>query len=169
MRTAGRVGMVAAGYAGAVLVARAAVALYIARTNGPDRQTYGAMYDFGDSIVFLAVLALAAVPATCGAFLFLRSHRAFWRVLSTGALAVAATALASSIIYAGGRMAGAGPVVAWAGFAVLRLLVAPFLAAASFLSGIFAPTRRFRSALFLAGVVEAAAFASVMLVWRQHS
>jgi hypothetical protein len=143
--------------------------MYVVRTNGPDRQTYGAMYDFGDSFVFLAVLALAAVPATCGAFFLLRRHDAFWRVLSTGALAVAATALASSIIYAGGRIAGAGPVAAWAGFAVLRLLVAPLLAAAGFLSGLFAPTRRFRSALFLAGVLEAVAFASVMLIWRQHS
>jgi hypothetical protein len=160
--------MVAAGYAGAVLVARAAVAMYVARTNVADRQTYGAMYDFGDSIVFLAVLALAAVPATCAAFLWLRRHLTFWRVLSRGALAVAATALASSIIYAGGRMAGTG-MVAWAGFAVLRLLVAPLLAAAGFLSGMFAPSRPFRSALFLAGVLEMAAFVSVMLIWRQHS
>lgn len=169
MRTAARIGMVAAGYAGAVLVARAAVAMYVARTNGPDRQTYGAMYDFGDSFVFLAVLALAAVPATCAAFLLLRSHRAFWRVLSTGALAVAATALASSIIYAVARIAAPGLQVAWAGFAVLRLLVAPLFAGAGFISGMFAPTRRVRSALFLAGVVEAAAFASVMLLWRQPS
>jgi hypothetical protein len=161
--------MVAAGYAGAILVARGAVAMNVARTNVADRQTYGAMYDFGDSIVFLAVLALAAVPATCAAFLLLRPHHAFWRVLSRGALAVAATALASSIIYAGGRIAGAGPVVAWAGFAVLRLLVAPLLAGAGFLSGMFAPTRPFRSALFLAGVLEMAAFASVMLIWRHHS
>ena len=40
MRAPAKVGLVAAGYVGAFLVASAVVAIYIASTSGPDRQTY---------------------------------------------------------------------------------------------------------------------------------
>ena len=69
----GKVGLVAAGYVVALLIASAGVALYVASTSGPDRKTYGGMYAFGDSLLFLAVFALAAAPATGAALYFLSS------------------------------------------------------------------------------------------------
>ena len=63
--------------------------MYIAATNVPDRQVYGAMYDFGDSLLFLGTLGLAAVPATGAALFFLRGRPAFWKILSISALAIA--------------------------------------------------------------------------------
>lgn len=163
MRTRGKIGLVAAGYVGAVLVACAAVALYIAFTNSPARDASSGMYAFGDSLVFLAVFGLASVPATSAAFFFLRPHSWFWRILSILALAVAATAVAAAILYAAGRNRPAGPGLAWADYSILRLIVAPLLAGAAFLAGILAPDRRFRIAMFVACVIEVAAFVS--FVW----
>ena len=163
MRTRGKIGLVAAGYIGAVLVACAAVAIYVAFTNSPARDASSGMYAFGDSLVFLAVFGLASVPATSAAFFFLRPHTWFWQVLSVLALAVAATAVAAAILYAAGRNRAAGPGLAWADYSILRLLVAPLLAGAGFLAGILAPDRRFRIAMFIACVIEVAAFAS--FVW----
>jgi hypothetical protein len=165
MRTCGKIGLVAAGYVGALLVACAAVAIYIAFTNGPARDASSGMYAFGDSLVFLAVFGLAAVPATSAAFFFLRPHRWFWQVLSVLALVVAATAVAASILYAVGRNRAAGPGLAWADFSILRLFGAPLLAGAAFLAGLLAPDRRFRIALFVACLIEAVAFASFLWVW----
>jgi hypothetical protein len=164
MRTRGKIGLVAAGYVGALLVACAVVALYIAFTDSPARDASGGMYAFGDSLVFLAVFGLAAVPATSAAFFFLRPHRWFWQVLSVIALAVAATAIAAAILYATGRSRPAGPGLAWADYSILRLIVAPLLAGAAFLAGILAPDRRLRIALFVACVIEVAAFASFVLL-----
>jgi len=166
MRVAGKVGLVATGYVGAFLVASAIVAIYIASTSGPDRQTYGAMYAFGDDLLFLGVFAVAAVPPTGATLFFLRSYRTFWRVLSIMALSVAATGLAAFIAYMAARTANAGSILhGWSGPASLRILVAPPLALAFFLSSLFAPNRRFRIALFLATLIEVAAFAYVALTW----
>jgi hypothetical protein len=59
MRPLARVGLVAGGYAAAFAIAQLAVTLRIAATSGPDRQDYGAMYAFGDPLLFLAVFGLA--------------------------------------------------------------------------------------------------------------
>jgi len=48
---------VLAAYAAAFSIACALVYAYAALTAGPDRQTYGAMYGFGDSLLFLALFA----------------------------------------------------------------------------------------------------------------
>jgi hypothetical protein len=166
MRAAGKVGLVAAGYVGAFLVASAIVALYVASTSGPDRQTYGAMYDFGDLLLFLAVFAAAAVLPTGAALFFLRSNRAFWRTLSVGALVVAATAVGAFIVYVAARAAGASAMLhAWSGLAGLRILVAPLFALAFFLATLLAPNPSSRIALFVATLIEAAVFAYVALVW----
>src|SRR5215470_32852 len=81
MRAAAKVGLVAAGYVGALVIAYVVVAVYVASTSGPDRQTYAAMYDFGDSLLFLAVFVVAALPATAAVLFFLRPHRSFWLAL----------------------------------------------------------------------------------------
>jgi len=119
-RAAVKIGLVLAGYAGAVLVAAAVVAMYVASTSGPDRQLYGAMYDFGDGLLFLAVFGAAAVLPTGAALFFLRPYRSFWRVISVAALAVAATGLAALVTYLAGRTADPGSgLQAWSAVSVL--------------------------------------------------
>jgi hypothetical protein len=166
VRASVKVGLVAIGYAGAVLVASAIVAIYVASTSGPDRQTYGVMYDFGDTLLFLAVFGVAAVPPTGAVLFFLRSYRPFWRALSVAALAIAATGLAAFVGYLAAQTVDAGSSLrSWSAVAVLRILVAPLFALAFFLSGLFAPNRSGRIALFVATVIEAAVFAYVALIW----
>jgi len=60
MRPAAKAGLVAIGYIAALAIAFLVTRIYIAATNGPDRQTYGAMFDFGDSLLFLGVFGLAS-------------------------------------------------------------------------------------------------------------
>ena len=64
MRPIAKVGLVLGGYVLAVLVAFAVLTLYVAYTDGPDRQAYGAMYAFGDDLLFLWVFAVAATVPT---------------------------------------------------------------------------------------------------------
>jgi hypothetical protein len=166
VRASVKVGLVAIGYAGAVLVASAIVAIYVASTSGPDRQTYGVMYDFGDTLLFLAVFGVAAVPPTGAVLFFVRSYRPFWRALSVAALAIAATGLAAFVGYLAAQTSDAGSSLqSWSAVAVLRILVAPLFALAFFLSGLFAPNRSGRIALFVATVIEAGVFAYVALIW----
>jgi hypothetical protein len=51
LRTSLKVGLVAAGYVGAFVVASLVVMLYVALTSGPDRQGAQGMYAFGDSML----------------------------------------------------------------------------------------------------------------------
>jgi hypothetical protein len=166
MRAPAKVGLVVAGYVVAFLVASGVVAIYVARTSGPDRQTYAAMYHFGDSLLFLAVFGVAAVPSTGAALFFLRSHRPFWRAFSVAALAIAASGLAAFVAYVSAQTADAGSVLHfWSAIAVLRIFVAPLFALVFLLSGLFAPGRSSRIALFVATLVEAAVSACVALIW----
>ena len=166
MKTRAKIALVVCGYVGALLVASAIVAVYVAATSGPDRQAYSGMYAFGDSLLFLAVFGVAAVPATGSALFFLRPYPSFWRVLSVVAPAIAATGLAAFVVYFAAQTAGAGSLLhSWSGLAVLRILVAPLLALAFLLSGLFASSRSSRIALFVAALIEAAVFAGVALMW----
>jgi hypothetical protein len=166
MRPLVKVGLVVAGYVVAVMVAVAAVAIYVAATNGPDRQGYSVMYGFGDDLLFLAVFGVAAVPATGAALFFLRPYRSFWLVLSVVALGIAATGLAALIDYVAPRTADAHSILhAWSALAPLRILIAPLFALNFFLSGLFAPNRSSRIALLVATVIEAAVFAYVAFIW----
>lgn len=162
MRAAAKVGMVAAGYVGAFVVASAVVAVYVASTSGPNRQTYGAMYDFGDSLLFLAVLGVAAVPSTAAALFLLRPYRRFWLSLCVVAPAVAITALVALIEYVAAKGAAHH---AWSALAVLRILTSPLFAGAFFLSGLLAPGHAFRLVLFAAALIEMLTCGWVGLTW----
>src|SRR5436309_3778032 len=67
MRPLVKVGLVGAGYIGAFTLASAVVTAYVAATIGPDRQNYGAMFAFGDDLLFLGVFGVAAVVARSAA------------------------------------------------------------------------------------------------------
>src|SRR5579871_4305392 len=148
MKPITKVGLVLGGYVLAVLVALAVLMLYMAFTGGPDRDLYGGMYAFGDTMLFLWVFAVAATVPTGAALYFLRGYRSFWVVLAVVALAIAATAVAALIGEFAARGAAPGSGLAmWASYGVLRILVAPLFALAFFVSGVFAPIRGARAAL----------------------
>ena len=61
MKPVAKVGVVVVGYLAAIAIACVALSIYVATTSGPDRQTYGAMFAFGDSLYFLGVLGVSAI------------------------------------------------------------------------------------------------------------
>ncbi len=163
VRPIAKVGLVAVGYAGALLVAIAATSAYIAATGSLDRDMYSGMFAFGDSLLFLMVFAIAGTVPGGAALYFLRPYPAFWVVLAGVALVFAATAIASLYDHLGAP--GAGLAAAWSAVASLRLLIAPLFALAFALSAIFAPRRGPRLALFCAAAIESAAFAGLAASW----
>jgi hypothetical protein len=158
-----KVGLVVGGYVGAVLIATAVVAVHVAVTS-KDRIGSDGMYAFGDSLFFLAAFGLASIPATGVGLFFLRPFPAFWRHFSTAALIIAATALAALIVYVVAQTANPhSTFYAWSALAILRIIVAPLFALGFFLATIFAPNRAARIALFVATLLETAAFGGVAL------
>ena len=161
MRPIVKVGLIVAGYVLACLAAFAVVAIHAAATSSSDDQGSSGMYAFGDSLLFLAVFAVAAVPSTAAALYLLRSYRSFWFVLCGVALCIATTAVVALVDYGATRTAGAGSILgSWSVLAVLRILVAPLFALVFLVCGLFAPDRAFRVALFIATAIEAAVLAS---------
>jgi hypothetical protein len=170
MKPVARAGLVALGYVAALAIAWLVVVLYAAATNGSDRQTYQGMFAFGDSLLFLAVFGLAALPVTAVALFFLRRHRGFWVTLSVASLSIGVTSLAAVVIYLGSTAADSGDLLrSWSAFAVLRIFLAPLFAALFLLSALFAPSRLARMSLLAATTIEAASFACVVLTWIQSS
>ncbi|HVK56452.1 MAG TPA: hypothetical protein VM532_15675 [Burkholderiales bacterium] len=166
MKPFAKAGLVAAGYIAAFAIASLVVAIYVAATSGSDRQASGGMFAFGDSLLFLVVFGLAAVPATCATLFFLRPYRAFWVILSVAALVITTTSLAALLGYVATKTSDPRSVLHyWSAFAVLRILVAPLFATAFLLSGLFAPNRAARVSLFVAMGIETAVFAYVAVTW----
>ncbi len=166
MRPLVKVGLVGAGYIGAFALASAVVTAYVAATSGPDRQNYGAMFAFGDDLLFLGVFGVAAVVPSGAALFFLRPYRSFWRVLSVTALVVATTAVAAFFDDLAWRGSDARSAAnAWSALASLRILIAPLFALAFLLSAVMAPSRSSRLALLVATAIEASVFAWVAFIW----
>jgi hypothetical protein len=168
VRTRDKVGLVVGGYVLALLFAGGSVAAYISLMDSPDRQASSGMSAFSDALLFLALFGAAAVPPTGAALYFARPYHAFWRALSVAAIAITTTGLAAvGVLFAdwvSGASAGA-PLESWSPYAVLRILVAPLVALAFLLSGLFAPLRPAKVILWGATFIEAAAFTSVVLTW----
>lgn len=163
MRPAAKFGLVVASYAIALLVAIVVVVIYIHLTDSPDRDLSGGMHAFGDSLLFLAVLTLASIPATGAALYFLRPCRMFWIAVSVASLAYAATAIPAVMDHFMPRAPGE-PLPRWSALLSLRLVLAPFPGFAFFLAGLFAPGRWFRISLFGAMVTEAGAFSCLVVI-----
>jgi hypothetical protein len=117
---------------------------------------------FGDSLLFLGVFCLAAIPATCAMLFFLRPYHRFWQVFSAVALIFAVTVFAASV-----EVIDRSPLSA---VVFIRILVAPLFALNFLLCGIFAPNRVSRLALLAAGGLEAAGFAAwvIACLIRNH-
>jgi hypothetical protein len=166
MRPLAKVTLVGLGYIGALAIAFGAVSLYIACTNSPDRQTYAAMFAFGDSLLFLAVFGVAAVIPTSAALFFLRPYRPFWRVLSIAAVVIATTGVAAFFDFL--AMRGTDPhsvANVWSTLAVLRVLVSPLFVLAFLVSALFAPSHLLRIALLVATALEAFVSVCYALIW----
>jgi hypothetical protein len=166
LRPGAKAGLVAGGYAPALAAAWLIVSIYQAATRGADRQNYGMMFACGDSILFLAVFGVAAVPATAAALFFLKPRAAFWRVLAVASLAVAATAVAGLMgHFAPGGFDSSSFLRTWSAFGTLRIFVAPLFAIFFLLAGLIAPIRGSRISLLVAAMVEAAVFVCVAVTW----
>ena len=87
LKTRTKIGLVISGYVVALLIAYAVLAIYVAATSGPDRQTSGGMYAFGDFMTFLFVFGVASLVPSGLAFYFLRENRTFWTVMAVIAVA----------------------------------------------------------------------------------
>jgi hypothetical protein len=153
MRPVAKAGLVAVGYLAALAIAWLVSASYLAVTSGSDLRGQGGMAAFGDSLLFLGVFGLAAIPATGATLFFLRPHPAFWLTLSIASLAAASTGAVAALMHD-------APA-----FAVLRIFVAPLFAMLWLLSGLFAPNRSARLSLMAAGAIEVAVFAYVVFGW----
>ncbi len=160
--------LVVAGYVAAVLLASAAVAVRIANTSGPDAQASAGMYAFGDGLLFIAVFSAVAIFPTGLALWFLRPYRWFWIALSITALMIAATGfLAAAINGVASHLTlpRESPLMIGAALAVLRMLLAPPLAAAFGLAGVIASNRASRWSLLAAAGTEAAVAGYAVLHW----
>ena len=156
MRTGTKLLVVFLGLVAAAVIASAVVAIRVAMTSGPDRETYAAMYDFADSILFLAVFAVVAIPAIGAALYFLRPWRPLWVMLSVAAVFCGATSLAAALSYA----MRIPPV-----WAPLRLFTVPATGSVFLMSGIFAPTRSARILFLATTALDVGALAYVVLFW----
>jgi hypothetical protein len=165
MKPVAKAGVVLAGYIAAFLVASLVLKVYIAATDTPDRVSSGGMWAFGDGMLFLGVLALAAVPATGAALYWLRASATFWTSLSIASLVIAATSLAAFLIYATQARSGPTPMNMLPAYAVLRLLVAPLFAGLFCLAALFAPYRTARLRLFAAGAIELISIGLIAMTW----
>jgi hypothetical protein len=124
------------------------------------------MFAFGDSLLFLAVFGLAAMPATGAALFFLRPLHWLWRFLSFGALGIATTGIVALADYLAPRNADTGSFLGvWSSLSPIRFLLAPLLAVAFFLSCLLAPTRATRIAFLSATGIETVVFVWIALLW----
>lgn len=164
LRPAAKLGIVIGSYLIALLAALAVVAVYVYLTDSPDRDLQSGMYAFGDSLLFLAVLSLASLPATAAALHFLRPYRWFWMAISVAALAYSVTAIPAVFDHFTPRSPNL-PAPGWSALLSLRLVLAPFPGFAFFVAALFAPTRWFRVALLGAMTLELGAFACMVAGW----
>jgi hypothetical protein len=166
MTTSKKTAIVVIGYLVAIGVAVAVVYAHALLTSNPDRQASGGMSAFGDSLLFLAVMCVASLPATGAALYFLRSYRPFWTVLSAGGAALAITGLAALVFVLSSSIARPPSALQMAaGLSPIRALVAPLFALIFLLAGILAPARWSRIILLLAAGSEAAVFGLTLFHW----
>jgi hypothetical protein len=160
--------LVVAGYLAAFVIASVVVSLYIAATNGPDRQADSGMYAFGDSILFLGVCGVAAIPATGAALFFLRPYHLIWRLFAAGALGITLTGIGDLVDFLVPQNVSPSSFLGvWSMLSPIRILLTPLFVIACFLGALFAPTRFTRLAFLSAAAIEAVVFGGVALIWFQ--
>jgi hypothetical protein len=160
-----KIALVAGGYMAALCLASAVVAVHMGETDGPGARAAGGMYAFGDSLYFVGVFGLGALPPTGAALYFLRPYPRFWQVLSILGLSVAATGVVAAVLFAVGRHAPPGLLARLGAVSVLRILAAPLLTLAFLVCTILAPHRFSRLAFLAATVLDAAVSLFGGIIW----
>jgi hypothetical protein len=128
--------------------------------EGPDAQTYGAMYAFGDLLLGVAVFGMLALGPVALALYWLRSIAWFWSVLLWTAMAFALTSVcALAFIVLVGNSPGNGMLLAQA-----RIFLMPLSALALLTFSLFAPRTHHRWLLLAAAVTDGAIFGGIVLV-----
>jgi hypothetical protein len=160
--------LVVAGYFAAFMLASLAYDIRVAHEDPADVQASGGMYAFGDGMYFLFVFSLGAAVPTGLWLWFLRKARPVWSFLTTCALLLAATAVASLALYFIGnwlKLPQESALELWAALAVLRLLFTPILGGAFFVCLLLAPDRSTRARFFVAMAAEGICGAIIATHW----
>jgi len=172
MKPLAKAGIVAAGYAAALVLACGVTYLRIeSYENNPDAQASSGMYAFGDALLFVFTFGVAALPPTGLALYFLRPVQRFWNVIAVGALVFASTGVVAALVHWAERLLPqwASLLTWWPAFAVLRMIIAPLVTAALIVCAMFAPEQRPRRLLIIAAICEGAAaapwFLSMMMIF----
>jgi len=161
-----KLAIVAAGYLVAFVVASVVVAIRLSATSGPAAQASSGMYAFGDAVLFVGVFGVVGLAPTGAGLFFLRPHRRFWYVLSAIGLALALTGVCAMVLFSVGRNADPKSTLgAWGAFSVLRILVAPLLAATFLVCTLLSPDRVPRRTLLAAAAAELVVSAYAGIVW----
>jgi hypothetical protein len=160
-----KIAIVVAGYAAALFVAWATVALDDALTDSPDRVASGGMFAFGMSLLFLGVFAVASIPASIAMLVFLRPHGWFWIAASTVALVIAGIGAVGLTTFWQVPGAARTELERWLILAGASVLIAPVFALLFGLAGLFAPNRHSRFALLGATAIEVALFGVMLVRW----
>jgi len=163
MKPLTKIAIVMGGYLLALLVAIVVMYIYATLVDSPERQASSGMAAFGDSLLFLAVFSIAAMPATVAALYFVRRSDTFWRLTSVVALCIAMTGISALLAYLFNFDANS-MFYTWSTLSPLRILLAPFLAFGFFLCSLFAFTPIYRNRLRAATAIEAMIFI-VWIVW----
>jgi hypothetical protein len=153
-----KVAWVLGGYLACFLLAYGIAAVYVAHTAGPDRQTSGGMYAFGDAMLFLGLFGVSSLVPTAIALCFLRPYRRFWTVLSGVSLAFAALAIGAVVLFYVGRGDPKTARGMWVAYSVLVILATPLLSLAFAVCAVFSPHRSARIAFIASTFAEAAVF-----------
>lgn len=147
-----KAGIIVGGYFAAFLLALGVVSAYIEFTSGPDRESSGGMYAFGDALLFIAVFGMVSTVPTIVSLVLLRQSRRFWIALSVLALAVAGTSVAEVVASALVPLSTNLLVM----LAFPRIFMSPFFAVAFGLAAWAAPGTKARLCLLAAAGMEAA-------------
>jgi hypothetical protein len=141
------------------------VALYVALTDTPDRASSSGMYAFGDSLLFLGVFTVAAIPASIALLIFSRPYRWFWTTASAAAVTIALVAMAGLTTFWTGTPTSPTTLDRWLVLAGASVLIAPLFVLAFGTAGVFAPNRPARLSLFGSAAVEAGVFGVMVARW----
>jgi hypothetical protein len=160
LRPLAKAGIVAGGFAAALVVACVAVYVRQIFTQGPEAQASSGMSAFGDVMLGVAVFGLLSlVPLALGLY-WLRSHAPFWSFLSWGAVLFALTGPLAVLVSGWLRQ----PAGNWAFLADVRIGLMPLTALALLTTGLVAPQPKPRWILIGAALLDGGIFAGVVLV-----
>ena len=160
LRPSAKAGIVAGGFAAALVVAWVAVDIRQRLTQGPEAQASAGMYAFGDLMMGVAVFGLLSLlPLALGLY-WLRSHAPFWSAFARGAVLFALTG-PLALVVSGWLSQSAGN---WVFLAHARIGLMPLTTLALLTCGLVAPQPKPRWILIGAALLEGGIFAGVVLV-----